>query len=42
LETTFFGIVRVALNAIHVMRQAETLRGGLIFNMSSLAGVFTF
>ncbi|KAI1145305.1 NAD(P)-binding protein [Nemania diffusa] len=43
LETNFFGTVRMATNAVRVMRQAkEPGRGGLIFNVSSLAGVAAF
>lgn len=42
METNFFGTVRVAMNAVKVMRQAKEHRGGLIFNISSLAGVFAF
>ncbi|RAH82444.1 NAD(P)-binding protein [Aspergillus japonicus CBS 114.51] len=41
-ETNFFGTVRVALKAIAVMRQSPTRRGGLIFNVSSVAGVCAF
>lgn len=41
-ETNFFGTVRVALKAIEVMRQSKDGRGGLIFNISSLAGVCAF
>lgn len=41
-ETNFFGTVRVAMKAVEVMRQAENHRGGLIFNISSLAGVAAF
>ena len=41
-ETNFFGTVRVTLKAIEVMRQSKDHRGGLIFNMSSLAGVCAF
>ncbi|KAJ5588373.1 hypothetical protein N7537_011051 [Penicillium hordei] len=41
-EVNFFGTVRVALKAIEVMRQSESRRGGLIFNISSLAGICTF
>lgn len=41
-ETNFFGTVRVAMNAVQVMRQAQDRRGGLIFNISSLAGVCAF
>jgi NAD(P)-dependent dehydrogenase (short-subunit alcohol dehydrogenase family) len=40
LETNFFGIVRVATRGAKVMRQNN--RGGIIFNMSSLAGVAAF
>ncbi|KAI0526311.1 hypothetical protein F5B22DRAFT_585263 [Xylaria bambusicola] len=39
-ETNFFGIVRVATRATNVMRRGN--RGGIIFNMSSLAGVAGF
>jgi NAD(P)-dependent dehydrogenase (short-subunit alcohol dehydrogenase family) len=42
LETNFFGVVRVATNATKVMRQAKDHRGGIIFNISSLAGVAAF
>ncbi|KAJ3572165.1 hypothetical protein NPX13_g5139 [Xylaria arbuscula] len=38
LETNFFGVVRVATRAAKFMRS----RGGIIFNMSSLAGVAGF
>ncbi|RDW68925.1 uncharacterized protein DSM5745_08685 [Aspergillus mulundensis] len=41
LETNFFGLVRVTLRALALMRQAQP-RGGLIFNISSLAGVCGF
>ncbi|KAI9375068.1 hypothetical protein BJX61DRAFT_531919 [Aspergillus egyptiacus] len=41
-EVNFFGTVRVALKAIEVMRRSESRRGGLIFNISSLAGVCAF
>ncbi|GFF54254.1 uncharacterized oxidoreductase C162.03 [Aspergillus lentulus] len=41
-EVNFFGTVRVTLKAIEVMRQSESRRGGLIFNISSLAGICTF
>lgn len=41
-ETNFFGTVRVAMNGIQVMRQAKDHRGGLIFNISSIAGVCAF
>lgn len=42
LETNFFGTVRVTINALKVMREAEDHRGGLIFNISSVAGVCAF
>jgi len=42
METNFFGTVRVTMNAVQVMRQAKDQRGGLIFNISSLAGVCAF
>ncbi|KAF3765313.1 NAD(P)-binding protein [Cryphonectria parasitica EP155] len=42
LETNFFGTVRVATNATRVMRQSKEHRGGIIFNISSLAGVAAF
>lgn len=42
LETNFFGTVRMATNATRVMRQSKDHRGGIIFNMSSLAGVAAF
>jgi NAD(P)-dependent dehydrogenase (short-subunit alcohol dehydrogenase family) len=42
METLFFGTVRVTVRAIEVMRQAKDHRGGLIFNISSLAGLCAF
>lgn len=42
LETNFFGTVRAATNATRVMRQSKDHRGGIIFNISSLAGVAAF
>ncbi|KAI1427724.1 NAD(P)-binding protein [Xylaria sp. FL1777] len=42
LETNFFGTVRVATSATRVMRQSKDHRGGIIFNISSLAGVAAF
>ncbi|KAK0636964.1 hypothetical protein B0T17DRAFT_627023 [Bombardia bombarda] len=42
METLFFGTARVTTRAIEVMRQAENHRGGVIFNMSSLAGLCAF
>lgn len=42
-ETNFFGTVRVARKAVEVMRQAKNhQRGGLIFNIASVAGVCAF
>ncbi|KAI0098671.1 NAD(P)-binding protein [Nemania sp. FL0031] len=41
-ETNFFGTVRMATNATRVMRQSKEHRGGIIFNVSSLAGVAAF
>ncbi|KAL3471728.1 hypothetical protein BJX99DRAFT_236881 [Aspergillus californicus] len=41
-ETNFFGTVRVTLKAVEVMRQAKDHRGGLVFNISSLAGICAF
>ncbi|TVY45596.1 putative oxidoreductase [Lachnellula occidentalis] len=38
METLFFGTVRVTTRAVENMRQAHDHRGGLIFNISSLAG----
>lgn len=42
LETNFFGTVRVAMKAVEIMRQRSGRGGGLVFNMSSLAGVCAF
>jgi NAD(P)-dependent dehydrogenase (short-subunit alcohol dehydrogenase family) len=42
METLFFGTARVTALAIGVMRQAEGHRGGIIFNISSLAGLCAF
>ncbi|CAM1505893.1 Fc.00g115300.m01.CDS01 [Cosmosporella sp. VM-42] len=42
METLFFGTVRVTTRAIGVMRQSEDHRGGIIFNISSLAGQCAF
>lgn len=42
METLFFGTVRVTMRAVKVMRQAKDHRGGLIFNISSLAGLAGF
>jgi NAD(P)-dependent dehydrogenase (short-subunit alcohol dehydrogenase family) len=42
IETLFFGTVRVTTRAIEYMRQGKEGRGGLIFNISSLAGLVAF
>jgi NAD(P)-dependent dehydrogenase (short-subunit alcohol dehydrogenase family) len=42
IETLFFGTVRVTMRAVEIMRQERDHRGGLIFNISSLAGVCAF
>ncbi|KIN06774.1 hypothetical protein OIDMADRAFT_36571 [Oidiodendron maius Zn] len=42
METLFFGTARVTVHAIEVMRQAKDHRGGLVFNISSLAGLCGF
>lgn len=42
IETLFFGTARVTTRAIAVMRQDEKHRGGVIFNISSLAGLCAF
>jgi short-subunit dehydrogenase len=42
IETLFFGTARVTMQAVKVMRQEQDHRGGLIFNISSLAGVCAF
>ncbi|KAL4981392.1 hypothetical protein BDW68DRAFT_192968 [Aspergillus falconensis] len=42
IDTLFFGTVRVTLRAVGLMRQATDHRGGLIFNISSVAGVCAF
>ncbi|KAK1758662.1 hypothetical protein QBC47DRAFT_375399 [Echria macrotheca] len=42
IETLFFGTARVTTKAVENMRQSETHRGGLIFNISSLAGLCAF
>ncbi|PWY92198.1 NAD(P)-binding protein [Aspergillus heteromorphus CBS 117.55] len=44
LETLFFGTVRVAIQAVRVrvMRSHPAGRGGVIFNISSVAGVCAF
>ncbi|KAL4976612.1 NAD(P)-binding protein [Aspergillus desertorum] len=41
LETNFFGLVRVTLRALKFMREAAP-RGGLVFNISSVAGLCWF
>ena len=42
METLFFGTVRVTTRSIEIMRQAKDRRGGLIFQISSLAGLCAF
>ncbi|KUJ10439.1 short-chain dehydrogenase/reductase-like protein SDR [Mollisia scopiformis] len=42
METLFFGTVRVTMPAVEVMRQHKEHRGGVIFNISSLAGLAGF
>ncbi|KAH8590552.1 hypothetical protein B0O99DRAFT_691561 [Bisporella sp. PMI_857] len=42
IETLFFGTARVTMRAVEIMRQAAGYRGGLIFNISSLAGLCAF
>ncbi|WYZ44876.1 hypothetical protein EsH8_VIII_000192 [Colletotrichum jinshuiense] len=42
IETLFFGTARVATRAIENMRQSRDHRGGVIFNISSLAGQCAF
>lgn len=42
IETLFFGTARVTTKAIEIMRQGKHQRGGLIINMSSLAGLCGF
>lgn len=42
IETLFFGTARVTIQAVKVMRQEKDHRGGLIVNISSLAGVCAF
>ncbi|KAJ6022978.1 short-chain dehydrogenase/reductase-like protein SDR [Penicillium canescens] len=42
METLFFGTVRITTRSIEIMRQAKDRRGGLIFQISSLAGLCAF
>lgn len=42
MDTLFFGTARVTMRAVEIMRQAKDHRGGLIFNISSLAGLIGF
>jgi NAD(P)-dependent dehydrogenase (short-subunit alcohol dehydrogenase family) len=42
METLFFGTARVSMRAVEIMRRHAHARGGLIFNISSLAGVCAF
>lgn len=42
METLFFGTARVTMKAVENMRQHATGRGGVIFNISSVAGLCAF
>jgi len=42
VETLFFGTARVTMKAVEVMRQHKEHRGGLIYQISSLAGLCSF
>jgi len=42
METLFFGTARVTTRAIEAMRQHPENRGGVVFNISSLAGLCAF
>ncbi|KAI1174919.1 NAD(P)-binding protein [Nemania sp. FL0916] len=42
MNTNFFGTVRMATRAVANMRRSADHRGGIIFNMSSVAGVAAF
>ncbi|KAK4247207.1 hypothetical protein C7999DRAFT_41449 [Corynascus novoguineensis] len=42
METLFFGTARVTTHAVRAMRQHLNKRGGIIFNVSSLAGLCAF
>ncbi|KAF8854265.1 NAD(P)-binding protein [Acephala macrosclerotiorum] len=42
IETLFFGTARVTMKAVENMRQSKEGRGGVVFNVSSLAGLCAF
>lgn len=42
IETLFFGTARVTMKAVEVMRQHKEHRGGIIYQISSLAGLCSF
>ncbi|KAF5873488.1 putative retinol dehydrogenase 8 protein [Botrytis fragariae] len=42
VETLFFGTARVTMKAVEVMRQHKEHRGGVIYQISSLAGLCSF
>ncbi|CAJ2514165.1 Uu.00g022840.m01.CDS01 [Anthostomella pinea] len=42
METVFFGSARVTMKAVKVMRESTAGLGGLVMNLSSLAGQCTF
>lgn len=42
VETLFFGTARVTMKAVEVMRQHKGHRGGIIYQISSLAGLCSF
>ncbi|KAF7949167.1 hypothetical protein EAE96_008335 [Botrytis aclada] len=42
LETLFFGTARVTMKAVEVMRQHKEHRGGVVYQISSLAGLCSF
>ncbi|KAJ8065355.1 hypothetical protein OCU04_006043 [Sclerotinia nivalis] len=42
IETLFFGTARVTMRAVEVMRQHKEHRGGVIYQISSLAGLCSF
>ncbi|ESZ95097.1 hypothetical protein SBOR_4508 [Sclerotinia borealis F-4128] len=42
IETLFFGTARVTMKAVEVMRQRKEHRGGVIYQITSLAGLCSF
>lgn len=42
VETLFFGTARVTMKAVEIMRQHKEHRGGVIYQISSLAGLCSF